>query len=138
MPIQSETTVWLRVVITVLCGVGLYAAVFMQAKTRRAERGLLEGPSVVQTPRARLYGGLPNALLGCAYYPAVAIAIWSLHGRVALLGLTAVAAFAAATSLVLAYSLLFVTRRSCPYCWSAHVVNGLLLAGIVAALAGAP
>ena len=61
-----------KAVITLLCGVGLYASLFMLAKTRRAERGELAEASVVQTPRARLYGGASNALLGAVYYPAVA------------------------------------------------------------------
>ena len=117
----------LRVVITVLCGVGLYASLFMLAKTRRAELGLLEEPSVVQRPAARLYGGVPNALLGSLYYPALAVAIWfHLEHAVSLIVLTIVA-FAALTSAVLAYSLLFVTKRPCPYCWTAHAVNWLLL-----------
>jgi uncharacterized membrane protein len=99
----------------------------MLAKTRRAELGLLEEPSVVQLPRARLYGGLPNALLGSLYYPAAAAAAWfEGDGALSLVVLTIVA-FAAATSVVLAYSLLFVTKRPCPYCWTAHAVNWLLL-----------
>jgi uncharacterized membrane protein len=113
-----------KAIITVLCGVGLYASVFMLAKTRRAERGELREASVVQSPRARLFGGLPNALLGALYYPALAAAIWfaPLPRPVAAAVLAAVA-LAAATSLVLAWSLLFVTRRACPYCWTAHLVN---------------
>jgi len=106
-----------------LCGVGLYASLFMLAKSRRAERGELDEPSVVQTPRARLYAGVPNALLGALYYPALAAAVWLLHSRSAAVAVLAAVAFAALTSAVLAYSLLFVTRRSCPYCWAAHAVN---------------
>jgi uncharacterized membrane protein len=116
----------LQIVITVLCGVGLYASLFMLSKTRRDERGLLEEPSVVQLPRARLYGGLPNALLGSLYYPAVAIAVWFFHGRTISLIVLSIAAFAAITSAILAYSLLFITKRPCPYCWTAHAVNWLL------------
>jgi uncharacterized membrane protein len=118
----------LQVAITMLCGVGLYTSLFMLSKTRRAERGLLSEPSVVQTARARLYGGVPNALLGAAYYPAVAAAIWFVHGRVPEIILLTIVGFAALTSGVLAYSLLFVTKRPCPYCWTAHAVNWLLLA----------
>ena len=121
----------LRIVITVLCGVGLYASVFMLSKTRRAERGLLEEPSVVQLPTARLYGGLPNALLGSVYYPALALAIWFGHGRAVSLIVLSIAAFAAATSAVLGYSLLFITKRPCPYCWTAHAVNWALLVMIL-------
>jgi uncharacterized membrane protein len=115
-----------RGVITVLSGVGLYTSLFMLAKSRRAARGEVPGPSVVKTPRAHLYG-LPNSLLGTIYYPALTIAIWLVHGRVAPLVVLAAVLFAAVTSLVLAYSLLFVTRRQCPYCWTAHAVNWSIL-----------
>ncbi len=110
-----------------LCGVGLYASLFMLGKTWRAERGELHEPSVVQTPRARLYGGVPNALIGALYYPAVAASVWLVRSPVAADVVLAAVAFAALTSAVLAYSLLFVTRRSCPYCWTAHAVNWALL-----------
>jgi uncharacterized membrane protein len=116
-----------RAIITVLCGVGLYASLFMLAKTRRHERGQLSEPSVVQTPRARLYGGVPNALLGAIYYPVLAVAIWLIRRPPLTLVVLAAALVAALTSLVLAYSLLFVTRRPCPYCWASHVVNWALL-----------
>jgi len=123
-------------IITILCGVGLYASVFMLAKTQKAERGELTEPSVVETPRARLYGGVPNASLGIVYYVALAIAAWTLRGPVTYL-VFAATAFAAVTSAVLAYSLLFVTRRSCPYCWTAHAVNWALVA-IYATIAFGP
>ncbi len=113
---------------TLLCGVGLYAALFMLAKTRRAERGELTEESVVQTPRARLYGGASNALLGAAYYPVVAIAVWLVRTPLTAALLGAAIAFAALTSAVLAYSLLFVTRRPCAYCWTGHAVNWALAA----------
>jgi uncharacterized membrane protein len=114
----------LRAMITLLCGVGLYASLFMLAKTRRAERGELFEPSVVQSPRARLYGGVPNAAIGSVYYPVLAACVWlPWRGAAAALVLTAAVVFAALTSVVLAYSLVFITRRSCPYCWTAHWVN---------------
>ena len=118
-----------KALVTLLCGVGLYASLFMLAKTRRAERGELEAPSVVQSPRARLVGGLPNALLGVLYYLALAPAIWFAPGSKLLAGaVLAAVALAAVTSIVLAWSLLFVTRRSCGYCWTGHVVNWSLAA----------
>ena len=113
--------------ITILCGVGLYASLFMLRKSRLAESGRLAEPSVVQTPRARLFAGLPNALFGTCYYPAVAVAAWLALPNGIAIAVLAVVLFAAATSLFLAYSLLFVTRRACPYCWSAHVVNWSLV-----------
>ena len=113
---------------TLLCGVGLYASLFMLAKTRRAERGELTEESVVQSPRARLYGGASNALLGALYYPAVATTVWFVRAPWPAAVLGAAIALAALTSAVLAYSLLFVTRRPCAYCWTGHVVNWALAA----------
>jgi uncharacterized membrane protein len=115
-----------RAVITLLCGVGLYTSLFMLAKSRRAERGELRGPSVVKTPRARLFG-VHNSLLGSIYYPGLAVAIWFVHPVVGAALVLAAAFSAAITSAVLAYSLLFLTRRECPYCWTAHAVNWSLL-----------
>jgi uncharacterized membrane protein len=115
-----------RVLITLLCGVGLYASLFMLNKSRRAARGEIEGPSVVKTPRAALFG-VPNSLIGMIYYPALAVAVWTLHGPIAELGVLIVALAAAVTSAYLAYSLIFVTRRACPYCWTGHIVNWSLL-----------
>jgi uncharacterized membrane protein len=115
-----------RGVITLLCGVGLYASLFMLNKSRRAARGDVKGPSVVKTPRAHLFG-VPNSLLGTLYYPAVAVAVWLVHDRTAAIGLLAAVVVASATSAVLAYSLLRLTRRSCPYCWTSHAVNWCLL-----------
>ncbi|MBV8637493.1 MAG: vitamin K epoxide reductase family protein [Candidatus Eremiobacteraeota bacterium] len=116
----------MRVVITVLCGVGLYASLFMLAKTRRAERGELTQPSVVQTPRARLLAGIPNAAFGMVYYVVLGVAVWfaRVPWELAVLAIAALAA--AAMSAILAYSLLFVTRMPCPYCWTSHAVNGVL------------
>jgi len=116
-----------RLVISVLCAVGFYASVFMLRKSTLAEQGRLTEASVVQSPRAKLFAGVPNALFGMLYYPALAAVSWLFAGAMPLWFVLAVVAFAAATSAYLAYSLLFVTRRSCPYCWSAHVVNWALL-----------
>ncbi len=116
----------LRAIITMLCGVGLYASLFMLRKGTAASRGELIEPSVVQTPRARLLGGVPNALFGAAYYPALAIAIWFAHSHLALVLLLVPVLAAAAVSVVLAYSLLFVTRMPCKFCWTSHAVNWML------------
>jgi|SRR5579871_4399888 len=115
-----------RGLITLVCGVGLYASLFMLAKSRRAARGEVRGPSVVKTPRAHLYG-VQNSLLGAIYYPALTAAVWLVRPGAALLAVLAVVLFAALTSAYLAYSLLFITRRECPYCWTAHAVNWTLL-----------
>ena len=123
---ETIQAVVVRAVITFLCGVGLYASLFMLNKSRRAARGEVKGPSVVKTPRAHLFG-VPNSLLGSLYYPAIASAIWFVHGSVAAIVLLAVVLGAAATSAYLAYSLIFITRRECPYCWTSHAVNWCLL-----------
>lgn len=119
-----------RSVISVLCAVGFYASVFMLRKSIRAGQGKLQEASVVQTPRAKLFAGVPNALIGAVYYPTLATVVWSAQLRTLLWCALAAAAFAAATSVVLAYSLLFVTKRSCAYCWTAHAVNWALLASV--------
>jgi uncharacterized membrane protein len=125
-PKKAGQAMIVRGIITVLCGVGLYASLFMLHKSRRAARGELLGPSVVKTPRAHLFG-VPNSLLGSLYYSALAIAVWFVRPPATIL-LLATVFFAAATSVVLGYSLLFVTRRGCPYCWTSHAVNWALLA----------
>jgi uncharacterized membrane protein len=117
-----------RWVISVLCAVGFYASVFMLRKTLRAARGELREPSVVQSPRAKIFAGVPNAFIGTLYYAAIAAVSWTFPPRVILWCAIAASALAAATSAYLAYSLLFVTKRSCPYCWTAHAVNWALLA----------
>lgn len=122
----------LRLVITVLCAIGLYASVFMLQKSVRDQRGKLADPSVVQTPRARLFGHLPNALFGAAYYALLIVAIWTVHLRIGWLVIVAVALLAAATSVYLGYSLLFVTRMPCKFCWASHLVNWLLAIGVIA------
>lgn len=116
----------MRILITVLCGVGLYASLFMLAKTRRAEQGLLVERSVVESPRARLLGGIPNAGFGVAYYVLLGAGVWAASQPWQAAVLVAAALAAAAMSAALAYSLLFVTRMPCPYCWTSHVVNAAL------------
>jgi len=103
----------------------------MLGKTRRAERGELKEPSVVQTPRARLLGGIPNAAFGVAYYLLLGIGVWVAHTGWEAAILAAAAFLAAAMSAVLAYSLLFVTRMPCPYCWTSHAVNAALAVCII-------
>ena len=108
-----------------LCAVGVYASAFMAAKARRAARGELTEPSVVHSPAARLVGRVPNAIFGLIYYPCVALAV-ALPVDIAHRLAFSASLLAAAMSLVLAYSLLFRTRRPCTYCWTAHVINWVL------------
>ena len=110
----------------------------MLKKTRRAERGELHEASVVQTPRARIFAGVPNAALGCLFYPALALAIWLADRRWEALALLAICALVALVSLFLAYSLLFVTRMPCKYCWTAHITNWALTACTIYFYAATP
>jgi uncharacterized membrane protein len=116
----------MRAVITLLCGVALYASLFMLNKSRRAALGEVKGPSVVKTPRAHLFG-VPNSLVGTLYYPGVGIAVWFVRGSAAQAILLLAMLGAAVTSVYLAYSLVYITRRTCPYCWTSHAVNWSLL-----------
>lgn len=117
----------IRVVVTVLSAFGLYASVFMQRKARLAGKGLLAEPSVVQTSRARLLFGMTNASFGIAYYLALGAGIWFVtQPWQAAIALTASVA-AGTMSVFLAYSLLFVTKMPCPYCWTSHTINWLLV-----------
>jgi uncharacterized membrane protein len=114
-----------------LCGAGLYASAFMTNKVLRAARGEVRGPSVVKTERARLLGGIPNSVFGLFYYAALIAALAFLDRPIVWDAALAAAGAAAAMSLYLAYSLLFVTRRPCVFCWTSHAVNWLLLILIV-------
>lgn len=113
----------LRAIVSFLCAVGFYASVFMLRKSIRAKHGEVKGPSVVKSPRSRLFAGLPNALFGVLYYIGVAAVTWLAHSRIWFIAAELAALFAAGTSLYLAYSLLYVTKKWCPYCWTAHAVN---------------
>jgi uncharacterized membrane protein len=120
----------LRLIMTVLCGVGLYASVFMLRKSNRASRGLLDEPSVVETPRARLLGGAPNSAFGVAYYPLLALAVWVAAATWQIEVLLAIGLVAAAVSAILAYSLLFVTKMPCAFCWTSHGINWALVVAL--------
>lgn len=119
--------------ILLLCGIGLYASAFMARKTARAARGELREASVVQTPRARVFGGVPNAFIGFAYYLGLALAVPFLGNGLVWDAALPAAVAAGLFSLFLAYSLLFVTRAPCVYCWASHGVNWLLVALLLAA-----
>jgi len=115
-------------IVLALCALGLYVSIAMQAKAARSRRGELTEPSVVQTPRAKVVGRVPNSMIGIVYYVAIAGSMFFIdvpHVReVAIVA----ASLAAAMSLYLAYSLLFVTRMPCVNCWTGHIVNWALLA----------
>jgi uncharacterized membrane protein len=116
----------LSIIIACLALAGIYVSAYMLRKQGQADRGELKESSVVMT-RTSKATGVPNALLGLCFYSAMLVmtpflshpAIWTIAVVAALL--------ASALSLYLAYSLLFVTRMPCPYCWTGHVANWLLL-----------
>jgi uncharacterized membrane protein len=114
--------------ITLLCCIGLYAAIFMQDKAQRADRGELGEPSVVQRPLARMVGGIPNSAFGIAYYVLMLPAAWLIGNPAVWWVAFAATAAASVVSAILAYSLLFQTRMPCPFCWTGHAVNWTLLA----------
>ena len=118
----------MKYAILALCAVGLYVSIAMQSKAVKSRRGDLQEPSVVQTPRARLFGRLPNSLFGIAYYAALIVATFFLEVPAIRIAALVAAFAAAATSVYLAYSLLFITRMPCPNCWTGHVTNWVLLA----------
>jgi len=74
-------------------------------------------------PEARLLG-VPNSIVGIAYYAAV-IAASGDSRTMAWAAWLSVAAFA--TSAYLAHALLFRLRARCTSCFTAHVINGTLL-----------
>jgi len=117
-----------RFVVLTLCAVGLYVSIRMQRTALLARAGALTEPSVVQTRRARLIGGLPNSSFGIAYYLLLAIATFFLTVNGVYIAVLVAAALAAAMSLYLAYSLLFVTKMPCVNCWTGHVINWALFA----------
>jgi uncharacterized membrane protein len=116
-----------------LCLVGLYAACFMTSKAARYARGELTVPSVVQQPRARAIGGIPNSVFGIAYYSLLFFAAWFLHEPFVYDAALVASLAATALSLYLAYSLLFVTRMPCVLCWTGHIINWALTALLIAA-----
>ncbi len=129
----------LRAAITLLCAGGLYASQHMFRKSLLAERGELADSSIVEEPHARLFFGVPNSLFGCCYFPLLAAAVWlyvpveTADPHIALVVrwiVLAMLAVASATSAFLAVSLLFITRRACPFCWTSHTINLLLLCAV--------
>ncbi len=117
--------------IDIICLVGLYAAFRMQGKAQRFARGELTESSVVQQSRARLIGGVSNSAIGIAYYSLLLVAAWFLRVSIVYDAALAAAILAAGFSVFLAYSLLFVTRMPCLFCWTGHIVNWSLLVLLV-------
>ncbi len=116
----------LSAAIAFLCLVGLFVSAFMLRKQVRGDRGEIKEPSVVFTPRAKAMG-LPNSLFGLLFYFALLLTTPFLSDPFVWMVATAASTLAAMFSVYLAYSLLFVTRMPCAYCWTGHIINWLLL-----------
>ncbi|MDQ2818396.1 MAG: hypothetical protein M3T49_09360 [Candidatus Eremiobacteraeota bacterium] len=112
--------------VVALCLVGLAVAAYMERKSRLGAAGQLAEFSVVQTPRAKLLGSASNSLVGIIFYAALLIASFFFDSSVVLVVAFVAALGAAAMSGYLAYSLLFVTRLACVFCWVGHLVNWAL------------
>src|SRR5580658_7123717 len=115
----------LRAIVALLCCCGLYASRHMYEKSLRSEPGKLGEPSIVEEPHARLFFGQPNSLFGCFYFPLLLVGVllytsFESRGAPAALAVRwfVLAALAAATgtSIFLAYSLAFITKRECRFC----------------------
>ncbi len=121
------TVLILKILVDLLCAAGLYVSTHMFHRSLLAEAGKVKGKSVVKSPAARLFFGLPNSLFGIFFYIAIAIVIWFARGPVIWTLIFVAVAAAAITSLYLAYRLIFVSKTVCPYCWTSHAVNWALV-----------
>jgi len=103
----------------------------MHQKAEADRRGELREASVVQSPRARLFGGVDNALIGLAYYPAVAIASFFFSVPIIRISTLVAASAAAVVSIFLLYSLFFITKMRCTNCVLANATNIVIMCGLV-------
>ncbi|HXW50462.1 MAG TPA: vitamin K epoxide reductase family protein [Candidatus Acidoferrales bacterium] len=115
----------MQALIACLALVGIYLSWYMLRKQIRAQRGELAEPSVVMTARAKA-AGVPNSAFGIAYYLGVLVATPFLTTHLIWVAVFAASLLAAAFSLYLAYSLLFITRMPCAFCWTGHAINWIL------------
>ena len=113
----------LKIIVDLLCVAGLFVSNHMLQRSKLAKAGKVKGKSVVKSPAARLFFGLPNSLWGIIFYIAIGIAIWFARGPVIWTLIFVAVAAAALTSVYLAYRLIFVSKTVCPYCWTSHAVN---------------
>ncbi len=98
--------------------------------------------TVVQTPYARVFG-VPNSLLGTAYYVIVMgwvllaphVEIYNRGVILPLVSFTWVLAVLSAVTVGLGFYLVYALRRilhtNCPLCYAAHAINILLLVLLV-------
>ncbi|MDQ2909365.1 MAG: vitamin K epoxide reductase family protein [Candidatus Eremiobacteraeota bacterium] len=118
--------------VAALAGTGLYVSQHMFRKSKRAERGELDEPSVVEKPAAHVLFGLPNSEFGLIYYGALLLVLPASGSKPVRRAMLAGSAAAFSMSLYLMYSLLFVSKAECPYCWTSHASNTLLFALLLA------
>lgn len=116
----------LHALVIVCCALGLWVSVRMHDKSEADRRGELREASVVQSPRARLFGGVDNAMIGLVYYPAVALASLFLSDAPVRIATLIAAAAAAVVSVFLMHSLLYITKMKCTNCWIGHAMNMFL------------
>ncbi len=102
----------------------------MYRKALRAQRGELTEPSIVETPAATIFFGQPNALYGLLFYGTMLASTPFTDSSTVRLGRKVATGLAASSSLYLMYSLLFITKMECPYCWTGHGLNMVILASI--------
>jgi uncharacterized membrane protein len=87
--------------------------------------------AVIRTPQAALFAGVPNSIVGIAWYSV--LLLWSVTGLFlplpawsgTLIILAAAASFG--ISVYLMIMLLFVLRQACPLCYTAHGINAAIL-----------
>ena len=77
--------------------------------------------NVLATPRAKLFG-VPNSAFGMCVYSFLIIGIFLPVPGWTILSLLLISA-ALLRSVYLAYSLIFVTKISCPLCFTTHAIN---------------
>jgi len=128
----------LHVALMLCCCIGFVTSLLMHRKAAADKAGLLSEASVVQTSRARLFGGVDNAAIGLVYYPAVLIGSFFLANPLMLIAVVIAASLAALVSLYLAYSLLFITKMPCPLCMISHVINLAIVAILLTVILTTP
>ena len=90
--------------------------------------------SIVDTPRARLFG-VPNSALGQLFYLALALGVVSgvLFANPFFIVYLAFSGLTVMVGLFLTYSLLFLTRVPCPLCFTSHGINFVIFILLVMA-----
>jgi uncharacterized membrane protein len=121
----------IHALVLVCCFVGYVASRTMHTKAEADRRGDLAEVSVVQSPRARLFGGVDNAMIGLAYYPAVAIASFFFTVPIIRISTLVAASAATAVSIFLLYSLFFITRMRCTNCVLGNAMNIMIMCGLI-------